>query len=88
MPKVRVHHPSSARAHRVERTVRWNQGTQGAFKRIMTVRVKARLTDVTFLIVVTPVLLFVERAPPNHVLHRLLYHQVLGRLHLLYTIWK
>jgi hypothetical protein len=41
MSKVRVYHPSSTRAHRVERTVRWNQGTQGAFKRVMTVRVKA-----------------------------------------------
>ena len=37
MPKVRIHHPSFALTHPVERAVRWNQGTQGAFKRVMTV---------------------------------------------------
>jgi len=79
MPKVRVHHPNSARTHRAERAVRWNQGTQGAFKRVMTV-CENSFDRRDLSLIVAPVLLFIEHTPYHGVLCRLLYHQVLGRL--------
>jgi hypothetical protein len=38
MPEVSIYRFSPACLHHFERALRWNQGTQGAFKRVMIVR--------------------------------------------------